>query len=37
VYTIEKFIGNAPRPINLAGTYTDSYVIAANKLEGYTK
>jgi NitT/TauT family transport system substrate-binding protein len=37
VYTIEKFIGNAPRPINLAGTYTNQYVIAANKLEGYTK
>ncbi len=37
VYTIEKFIGNAPHPINLAGTYTNSYVIAANKLEGYTK
>jgi sulfonate transport system substrate-binding protein len=37
VYTIEKFIGNAPHPINLAGTYTNSYVIAANRLEGYTK
>ena len=37
VYTIEKFIGNAPHPINLAGTYTNQYVIAANKLEGYTK
>ena len=37
VYTIEKYIGNAPHPINLAGTYTNSYVIAANKLEGYTK
>jgi NitT/TauT family transport system substrate-binding protein len=37
VYTIEKFIGNAPHPINLAGTYTSSYVITANKLEGYTK
>ena len=36
VYTIEKFIGNAPHPINIAGTYTNSYVIAANKLEGYT-
>jgi NitT/TauT family transport system substrate-binding protein len=36
VYTIEKFIGNAPHPINLAGTYTNQYVIAANKLEGYT-
>ena len=37
VYTIEKFIGNAPHPINLAGTYTNHYVIAANKLEGYAK
>jgi NitT/TauT family transport system substrate-binding protein len=37
VYTIEKFIGNAPHPINLAGTYTNQYVVAANKLEGYTK
>jgi NitT/TauT family transport system substrate-binding protein len=37
VYTIEKFIGNTPHPISLAGTYTNSYVIAANKLEGYTK
>jgi NitT/TauT family transport system substrate-binding protein len=37
VYTIEKFIGNTPHPINLAGTYTNSYVIAANKLEGFTK
>jgi NitT/TauT family transport system substrate-binding protein len=37
VYTIEKFIGNAPHPISLAGTYTNSYVIAANKLEGFTK
>jgi NitT/TauT family transport system substrate-binding protein len=37
VYTIEKFIGNAPHPVNLAGTYTNQYVIAANKLEGYTK
>jgi NitT/TauT family transport system substrate-binding protein len=37
VYTIEKFIGNAPHAINLANTYTNSYVIAANKLEGYTK
>jgi hypothetical protein len=37
VYTIETLIGNAPHPINLAGTYTNSYVIAANKLEGFTK
>jgi NitT/TauT family transport system substrate-binding protein len=37
VMTVEKYIGNAPHPINLAGTYTNSYVIAANKLEGYSK
>jgi NitT/TauT family transport system substrate-binding protein len=37
VMSVEKFIGNAPHPINLAGTYTNSYVIAANKLEGYAK
>jgi NitT/TauT family transport system substrate-binding protein len=37
VMAIEKYIGNAPHPISLPGTYTNSYVIAANKLEGYTK
>ena len=37
VYTIEKFIGNAPHALNLANTYTNSYVVAANKLEGYAK
>jgi NitT/TauT family transport system substrate-binding protein len=37
VYSIEKFIGNAPHPINLGGTYTNSYVEAANKLLGYAK
>jgi NitT/TauT family transport system substrate-binding protein len=37
VLAVEKLVGNAPHPINLAGTYTNSYVIAANKLEGYAK
>ena len=37
VLAVEKLVGNAPHPINLAGTYTNSYAIAANKLEGFTK
>jgi NitT/TauT family transport system substrate-binding protein len=37
VLAVEKLVGNAPHPINLAGTYTNSFAIAANKLEGYTK
>ena len=37
VLAVEKLIGNAPHPINLAGTDTNQYAIAANKLEGYTK
>jgi NitT/TauT family transport system substrate-binding protein len=37
VLAVEKLVGNAPNPINLAGTYTNQYAIAANKLEGYTK
>jgi NitT/TauT family transport system substrate-binding protein len=37
VFSVEKLVGNAPNPINLAGTYTNQYAIAANKLEGYTK
>jgi NitT/TauT family transport system substrate-binding protein len=36
VLAVEKLVGNAPQPINLAGTYTNAYAIAANKLEGYT-
>jgi NitT/TauT family transport system substrate-binding protein len=36
VLAIEKFIGNVTGPINLAGTYTNQYAIAANKLEGFT-
>jgi NitT/TauT family transport system substrate-binding protein len=37
VLAVEKLVGNAPHPINLAGTYTNSFATAANKLEGYTK
>ena len=37
VLAVEKLVGNAPQPINLAGTYTNSFAIAANRLEGYTK
>jgi sulfonate transport system substrate-binding protein len=36
VLAIEKFIGNVTSPVNLSATYTNQYVIAANKLEGYT-
>jgi len=37
VLAIEKFVGNVTGPINMAETYTNSYAIAANKLEGFTK
>jgi NitT/TauT family transport system substrate-binding protein len=37
VSSVEKLVGNEPHPINLAGTYTNQYVVAANKLEGFTK
>src|SRR6266702_5336150 len=36
VLAIEKFTGNVTGPVNLAGTYTNRYAIAANKLEGFT-
>jgi NitT/TauT family transport system substrate-binding protein len=36
VLAIEKFIGNVTSPVNMAGTYTNKYAIAANKLEGFT-
>ena len=35
VLAIEKFTGNVTGPVNLAGTYTNKYAIAANKLEGF--
>jgi len=34
---VDKLAGNVTRPVNLAATYTNSFVTAANKLEGYTK
>ncbi len=34
---IDKLAGNITKPVNIATTYTNSYAIAANKLEGYTK
>ena len=37
VYAVEKLAGNITGPVNLATTYTNSYVIKANKLEGFTK
>jgi NitT/TauT family transport system substrate-binding protein len=35
VLSIEKFVGNVTGPVNLAGTYTNKYAIAADKLEGF--
>ena len=35
VLSIEKFVGNVTGSVNLASTYTNQYVIAANKLEGF--
>ena len=37
VYAVEKLAGKITGPVNLATTYTNSYVIKANKLEGFTK
>jgi NitT/TauT family transport system substrate-binding protein len=37
VYAVEKVAGQITGPVNLASTYTNAYVIKANKLEGYTK
>jgi NitT/TauT family transport system substrate-binding protein len=34
---IDKLAGNVTGPVNLSTTYTNSFAIAANKLEGYTK
>ncbi len=34
---IDKLAGNVTGPVNIASTYTNQYVIAANKLEGFTK
>src|SRR5436190_7671867 len=35
VLAIEKFTGNVTGPVNLAGTYTNKYATAADKLEGF--
>ncbi len=36
VLAIEKFVGNVTGSVNLSGTYTNQYAIAANKLEGFS-
>jgi NitT/TauT family transport system substrate-binding protein len=35
VLSVEKLAGKVSHPVNLTTTYTNSYVIAANKLEGF--
>ena len=35
VYAVEKLAGKITGPVNLATTYTNAYVIKANKLEGF--
>ncbi|MDE2007166.1 MAG: ABC transporter substrate-binding protein [Rhodospirillales bacterium] len=37
VLDVEKFAGKIKRPVDLAATYTNDFVINANKLEGFTK
>jgi NitT/TauT family transport system substrate-binding protein len=37
VLVVDKLAGNVTGPVNLPGTYTNQYVIAAGKLEGFTK
>ena len=37
VLDVEKLVGKITGPVDLAATYTNEYVIAANKLEGFTK
>ncbi|HCU92978.1 MAG TPA: ABC transporter substrate-binding protein [Actinobacteria bacterium] len=37
VLAVEKLAGKITGPVNLATTYTNSFVIQANKLEGFTK
>jgi NitT/TauT family transport system substrate-binding protein len=34
---VDKLAGNVTKPANLATTYTNSFAVAANKLEGYAK
>ena len=37
VYAVEKLAGKITGPVNLATTYTNAYVIKANKLEGFAR
>jgi len=37
VFAVEKLAGKITGPVNLAATYTNSFVIRANQLEGFTK
>jgi NitT/TauT family transport system substrate-binding protein len=37
VYNVDKLAGKITGPVDLASTYTNAYVIKANKLEGFTK
>jgi NitT/TauT family transport system substrate-binding protein len=34
---VDKLAGNVTGQVNLATTYTNSFALAANKLEGFTK
>jgi NitT/TauT family transport system substrate-binding protein len=34
---VDKLAGNVTKPVNIASTYTNTYAITANKLEGFTK
>ena len=36
VEKIEQFVGNISAPVDLSKTYTNTFVVAANKAEGYT-
>ncbi|MBV9000379.1 MAG: ABC transporter substrate-binding protein [Solirubrobacterales bacterium] len=33
---VDKLAGNITKPVNITPTYTNSFAVAANKLEGYT-
>jgi NitT/TauT family transport system substrate-binding protein len=34
---VDKLAGNVTAPVNIATTYTNSFALAANKLEGFMK
>jgi NitT/TauT family transport system substrate-binding protein len=34
---VDKLAGNVTGQVNITSTYTNSFALAANKLEGYTK